>query len=178
MTAGRFISQLVITTRPGQNRAQGRLTAGGIAFSCALGRTGIVRSKHEGDGGTPAGTFDLAGVLYRPDRVPRPRSGLPVAAIAKNSGWCDDPKDRSYNQPVELPYPASAEHLWRDDHVYDVIIVIDYNMNPARPSAGSAIFLHLATPDFAPTAGCVAISPAAMLRLLPRLGPDTVIAIR
>lgn len=178
MTSGRFLSHLLVTTRPGQNRAGGRLTAGGIAIPCALGRAGIIRAKREGDGGTPAGAFRLTGLLYRPDRLPRPRCGLPVIAIEPNSGWCDAPEDRAYNRPVTLPYPASAEHLWRNDHLYDVVVIIEYNMEPTRPGAGSAIFLHLATRDFSPTAGCVAIFSAAMRCLLPHLGPDTVIRIK
>lgn len=178
MTAGGFFSQLTVISRPGQNRQLGHLFAGGVMMPCALGRAGVVTAKHEGDGGTPRGVFGLAGVLYRPDRGPRPRCGLPVAAIEKNAGWCDDPADPAYNQPVDLPYPAGAEHLWRNDRLYDLVVVIDYNLNPARRAAGSAIFLHLATTDFSPTAGCIAVSLAIMHRLLPRLGAETVINIR
>jgi L,D-peptidoglycan transpeptidase YkuD (ErfK/YbiS/YcfS/YnhG family) len=177
MTAKRFLRQLSVAPLAGGDRRRGLLVAEAAAIPCALGRGGVVSAKREGDGGTPAGRFALAAVLYRPDRGPRPLSGLPVIALGKNSGWCDDPADRAYNCAVELPYPASAEHLWRDDHLYDVIVVIDYNMHPVRPGAGSAIFLHIAAPDFSPTAGCVAIPLAALRRLLPRLGPRTVIQI-
>lgn len=175
--AGHFLRELIVRTAAGGARFHGLLVAGGTTVPCALGRTGLTAAKREGDGGTPRGTYRLTAVLYRPDRGPRPRSSLPVLPIAPSSGWCDDPRDHAYNQPVELPYPASAEHLWRDDHLYDVVIVLDYNMHPAREGAGSAIFLHIATPDFSPTAGCVAVSPAALRRLLPRLGPATTIRI-
>jgi L,D-peptidoglycan transpeptidase YkuD (ErfK/YbiS/YcfS/YnhG family) len=177
MRAGRFLANLVVTPRPVQSRSLGLMQAGGLLIPCALGRSGIVSNKREGDGGTPAGVFGLAAVLYRPDRVPRPRCGLPVTEIRENSGWCDDPADRAYNEPVDLPCPASAERLWRDDRLYDLIVVIDYNLKPTRKGKGSAIFLHIAAPDFAPTAGCVAISLPAMRRLLPRLGRATVIRI-
>jgi len=177
MNSARYLREIRVTSAAG-NRARGWLTAAGLTIPCALGRSGPSGAKREGDGATPVGRFGLAGLLFRPDRGPRPRTGLPVAAIAPESGWCDDPTDRAYNQPVELPCPASAEHLWRDDHLYDLVVVIDYNLKPARAGLGSAIFLHLATPDFQPTAGCVAIPLAAMRRLLPRLGPETVINIR
>ena len=175
MTATGEIPEIVVV--PARGSWRGFVLAGGLQAQCALGRAGTSSHKREGDGATPVGTFRLVGALYRPDRLPRPKTRLPLTAIRPLSGWCDDPQDRAYNQPVELPYPASAEHLWRDDHVYDLVIVLDYNLKPARKGAGSAIFLHLATPDYSPTAGCVAVSLATMHRLLPRLGPRTVIRI-
>jgi L,D-peptidoglycan transpeptidase YkuD (ErfK/YbiS/YcfS/YnhG family) len=156
----------------------GTVHAGQIHARCALGRTGVTSHKREGDGGTPQGRFRLLAALYRPDRIARPKTHLPLTAIRPSSGWCDDPADRAYNQPVTLPFAAGHEELWRQDHLYDVVIVLDYNIKPAVPGAGSAIFLHLATPDFRPTAGCVAVSLETMRRLLPRLGPETVIDIR
>ena len=177
MAAGRFLNTLRVVATPG-NRQRGLILAGTTTIPCALGRAGITRTKREGDGAAPAGTFGLTAVLYRTDRGPRPATGLPVTAIARNSGWCDDPGARAYNRPVELPYPASAENMWRDDRLYDVVVVIDFNLDHPHSGAGSAIFLHIATPDFSPTAGCVAVSPGAMRRLLPRLGPSTVIDIR
>ena len=154
------------------------ILAAGFHARCALGRTGIGQRKREGDGATPAGSFRLVAVLYRADRVRRPRTALPVTAIDPDSGWSDDPADRAYNQPVRLPYAASHERLWRADRLYDVVVVLDYNLSPAIPDAGSAIFLHIARENFAPTDGCVAIAPETMRRLLPRLGPRTRIVIR
>jgi len=156
---------------------RGFVRAGTMAVPCALGRTGVSQWKREGDGATPAGSFTLRAVLYRADRVPRPWTHLPVTAIHEDSGWCDDPNDRAYNRPVRLPFAAGHERLWRDDHLYDLVVVIDYNLSPVRRGAGSAIFLHIATKEFAPTAGCVAVSRETMFRLLPHLGPQTTIEI-
>jgi L,D-peptidoglycan transpeptidase YkuD (ErfK/YbiS/YcfS/YnhG family) len=143
----------------------------------AVGRAGVKADKHEGDGATPAGTYPLVSILYRPDRVAPPASQLPVKPLAPSDGWVDEPADANYNRPVSLPYPASAERMWREDDLYDVLAVIGYNMEPVVPGAGSAIFLHIATPDFAPTAGCIAVRREILLRLLPLLGPGSQIAI-
>jgi L,D-peptidoglycan transpeptidase YkuD (ErfK/YbiS/YcfS/YnhG family) len=156
---------------------RGRIVAGPLTIPCALGRSGTTHSKREGDGATPAGRFRLLGCFYRADKGRRPVSRLPMAAIRRDDGWCDDPADRRYNQPVRLPYPARHERMWRDDHLYDVVVDIDWNRGPITRGRGSAIFLHLARPDFAPTEGCVAVPPRAALRLLQRIGPDTRIEI-
>jgi L,D-peptidoglycan transpeptidase YkuD (ErfK/YbiS/YcfS/YnhG family) len=159
------------------DRRRGLLAFEGLWAPCALGRSGIRLDKREGDGATPAGRFRLLGVLYRPDRGPRPVTGLPVAAIRPDSGWCDDPADRRYNRPVRLPYPAGHERLWRDDRLYDLVVVIDHNFAPPVKGRGSAVFLHLAAPGFGPTAGCVAMAEPTMRKLLARAGPGTTIAI-
>ncbi|HEY1507092.1 MAG TPA: L,D-transpeptidase family protein [Stellaceae bacterium] len=133
---------------------------------CALGRGGISAQKREGDGATPIGAFLMQRLLFRPDRETRPATVLPSAAISPADGWCDAPSDKAYNRPVHLPYPASAENLWRDDHLYDLLIVLAYNDGPVVPGRGSAIFLHLAAPDFAPTAGCVALGRDDLLTVI------------
>jgi L,D-peptidoglycan transpeptidase YkuD (ErfK/YbiS/YcfS/YnhG family) len=125
---------------------------------CAIGPAGIARKIGEGDGVTPLGVFSLREAFYRADRDAKPKSILPVRAIARDDGWCDAPADRNYNRLVKLPYPASAETLWREDHVYDLVAVIGFNDDPVTPGKGSAIFLHLARPDYPPTAGCVALA--------------------
>jgi L,D-peptidoglycan transpeptidase YkuD (ErfK/YbiS/YcfS/YnhG family) len=125
---------------------------------CAIGPAGIARKISEGDGVTPLGVFSLREAFYRADRVAKPKSILPVRAIARDDGWCDATDDRNYNRLVKLPYPASAEILWREDHVYDLVAVIGFNDDPVTPGKGSAIFLHLARPDYPPTAGCVALA--------------------
>jgi L,D-peptidoglycan transpeptidase YkuD (ErfK/YbiS/YcfS/YnhG family) len=155
----------------------GRLYWSGGNAAAAVGRSGIKVDKHEGDGTTPAGTFPLGAILYRPDRIAAPLSDLPVKPLTPSDGWVDDPADANYNRPVSLPYPASAEQMWREDDLYDTLVVIGYNMEPVVPGAGSAIFLHIATPDFAPTAGCVAVEREILLGLLPLLGPGSSIAI-
>lgn len=159
------------------DQRRGILRAGAFWAPCALGRSGLRHAKREGDGATPIGRFGLARVLYRADRVRRPVTALPTTRLRPDDGWCDDPGDRAYNQPVRLPYRGRHERLWRADHVYDIIVVIDFNTAPARHGFGSAIFLHLARDDFGPTEGCVAIPLAAMLRILPRIGPHTQITI-
>ena len=155
----------------------GRLRWSGGSAAAAVGRAGVRADKHEGDGATPAGAYPLVSILYRPDRIAAPVSRLPVKPLARSDGWVDSPPDANYNRPVSLPYPASAERMWREDGLYDALVVIGYNMEPVVPGAGSAIFLHIATPDFAPTAGCVAVEREILLRLLPLLGPDSRIAI-
>jgi L,D-peptidoglycan transpeptidase YkuD (ErfK/YbiS/YcfS/YnhG family) len=156
---------------------RGRIVAGSLTIPCALGRGGTTHFKHEGDGATPAGRFRLLGCFYRADKGRKPSARLPTAAIRPTDGWCDDPGDRRYNQPVQLPYPARHERLWRDDHLYDVLIDIDWNRGPITRGRGSAIFLHLARPDLAPTEGCVAVPAQAARRLLQRIGPNTQIEI-
>lgn len=160
----------VRSLRPGRHRAV--LLAAGASVPGALGRNGITRHKREGDGASPAGTWPLRYVLYRADRVTRPLTGLPVRLLAQTDGWCDCPADRHYNQLVQHPYGASAEALWRDDSLYDIVVVLGYNDDPPHPGLGSAIFFHLSE-TYAPTAGCVAIARADMLRLLRRCGPTT-----
>jgi L,D-peptidoglycan transpeptidase YkuD (ErfK/YbiS/YcfS/YnhG family) len=153
------------------------MVAGGLIAPCALGRSGIAGRKQEGDGATPAGRLGLVAVLYRADRVARPRTVLPVSRLRPDSSWCDDPADRNYNRPVRLPYRAGHERLWRDDRLYDILVVLDHNLMPTKPGSGSAIFLHIAAPDFPPTEGCVAIEETAMRRLLARSGPGTFLDI-
>lgn len=136
----------------------GRCRFGGRDFACTLGSGGIVTDKKEGDGGTPVGAWPLRRLLYRPDRGARPRCVLSAQAIAPDDGWCDDPADAAYNRPVKLPFAASHETMWRNDHLYDLVVVVGHNDDPPVPGAGSAIFLHIARPDGGPTAGCVAFA--------------------
>jgi L,D-peptidoglycan transpeptidase YkuD (ErfK/YbiS/YcfS/YnhG family) len=138
----------------------------GLRLRCALGRGGIRRDKREGDGATPVGSWPMRRLLYRADRVALPQTALPSSAIAEDDGWCDAPHDRNYNFPVRLPYSASAETLYRQDRVYDLIVPLGYNDAPVVAGAGSAIFLHVARPDFAPTEGCVALALADLLDVL------------
>jgi L,D-peptidoglycan transpeptidase YkuD (ErfK/YbiS/YcfS/YnhG family) len=140
-------------------RPEGRLVLGGLVLRCALGKGGIrtVAEKREGDGATPAARMPLRRVLFRADRGPPPRCAVPVEPIAPEDGWCDDPGHRAYNRPVRLPFDASHERLWREDPLYDIVGVLGWNDDPVERGRGSAIFLHLARPDFAPTEGCVAL---------------------
>lgn len=152
-------------------RTQGKLHVGFVQFPCALGRGGRGPKNGEGDGVTPSGRWRLRQIFFRPDRLRRPRTALPVSPLSPRLGWCDAPGDVNYNRLVVLPYPASHEKLWRNDGLYDLVAVLGYNDAPRSQGRGSAIFLHLAHPDYRPTEGCVAISREHMLMLLARLGP-------
>ncbi|MDR3529023.1 MAG: L,D-transpeptidase family protein [Rhodopila sp.] len=144
----------------------GTLTLGTKTFRAALGRGGVRTDKREGDGATPQATLPLRKVLYRPDRGAPPSCAVPVAPIVPHDGWCDDPADPDYNRPVHLPIDASAESLWREDAVYDIIGVLGWNDSPVQPGRGSAIFLHVARDDFAPTEGCVALAADDLRQVL------------
>jgi L,D-peptidoglycan transpeptidase YkuD (ErfK/YbiS/YcfS/YnhG family) len=160
--------------------ADGWLDLGGDKARCALGPAGVLpaSAKREGDGASPAGVWPLRRVLYRPDRGPPPATALPTATIAPDDGWCDAPGDANYNRAVKLPYPASAEQMWREDHLYDLVVVLGHNDDPAVPGLGSAIFLHLAKPDYAPTHGCVALARADLEALLRTAAPGDAVEIR
>src|SRR5271155_2326394 len=176
MNSSRRLSHMRARPRAG-TRARGWLTAGPLRIPCALGPAGIVRIKREGDRGTPAGRFRLLWGYYRPDR-PRPRAaGVPLKAMRRDQGWCEDPSSPRYNRPVRLPAADCTDRMWRDDHLYDVTFVLDQNFSRRAKGRGSAIFFHLARADLTPTAGCVAIEPADMLKLAPRLARRAMIAI-
>ncbi len=161
----------------GMAHTRGVLTLGEIAATCALGRSGVTKAKREGDGATPLGQFKLLQVYYRPDRISPPATSLPLTALREDMGWCDDPHHGAYNQRVTLPFPASHEKLWRDDALYDVIVVLDYNLSPAISGEGSAIFFHCARPDYTPTEGCVAVNRDDMLNILSHCETQTVMNI-
>ena len=166
-----------VRTRPGL-RTQGVLLAGPLGLRVALGRAGIKANKREGDGGTPRGCFRPVRLWWRADRGPRPRTSLPVRRIRPDDGWCENPAHRRYNQAIRVPHSDPGDRLWRADHLYDLIVEIDHNTRPRIAGRGSAVFLHLARPRFAPTAGCVALTPGSLRRLLSRLYPQTRIEIR
>ena len=158
--------------------ADGWFSWNGERHRCALGRAGIVSDKHEGDGGTPVGRFHFRKILYRQDRLAEPESDLPVAAIAPTDGWCDDPGSAEYNRQVQLPIDASAEELWRQDALYDLVVIMSHNDDPPIAGRGSAIFLHVAPPDDGATEGCVALPLPVLLRVAASLDADSVIEIK
>ncbi len=157
----------IVRLAPGK-RAEGRFLGPHGVVRAALGRTGIVAARREGDGSTPFGRLPLREVLYRADRGKRPRTQLPVRAIRVSDGWCDDPVEANYNRLVTLPAARRAEGLWRADRLYDVVIVLGYNDRPRVKGRGSAIFVHLARPGYTPTQGCIALSRHDIVRLLAR----------
>ena len=140
------------------SRTRGWLLAGPLALPVALGRGGIRANKREGDGGTPRGTFRLRRLWWRADRAARPRTLLPVRRIRADDGWCEDPLDRHYNRPIRLKPDHPGDRLKRADHLYDLIVELDHNTRPRIAGRGSAVFVHVARPGFAPTAGCVALT--------------------
>jgi L,D-peptidoglycan transpeptidase YkuD (ErfK/YbiS/YcfS/YnhG family) len=152
--------------------ASGRLRWAGKEVRCALGRGGVVpaQDKREGDGASPAGAWLMRRILYRPDRIHwplrGPLTGLPVTKLTPQMGWCDDPMDAEYNRQVRLPFSAGHEILWREDSVYDLIVELGFNDDPVIAGRGSAIFLHVARPDYAPTEGCVACALPDLIELV------------
>lgn len=155
----------------------GFVWVGDHRWPCALGRGGIIQHKSEGDGATPAGDWALGRVFYRPDRLSAPTTGLMTIALQEDWGWCDDPDHPDYNRLIVLPHGARHEDLWRKDGLYDVIVEILYNVDPIIPGKGSAIFMHIAKPDYAPTEGCIALSRDDLFALLRLCNEEDVLHI-
>ena len=151
---------------------------GRCKYKCAIGHGGIRTDKKEGDSATPAGTWPIRFVLYRADRVRLPKLKFDVREMTPADGWCDAPSDPMYNRQVKLPYAASAEKLWRDDGLYDVVVVLGYNDDPVVPGLGSAIFMHVARPNYGPTLGCIAFAQENLLEILARATPATRVVVR
>ncbi len=159
--------------------AAGKFSGNGLSFQCALGKGGVTGPaiKTEGDGASPLGIWPMRRLFYRADRLERPQTGLACIALRKSDGWCDAPQHRLYNRPVTLPFAASHEKLWREDHVYDLLVELGYNDDPVEAGKGSAIFFHLAREDYAPTEGCIALAQADMLQVLRVSDPGTLLVI-
>jgi L,D-peptidoglycan transpeptidase YkuD (ErfK/YbiS/YcfS/YnhG family) len=166
------------TTEAGRSVHHGHLKIGSLSLPCALGRAGTVHDKREGDMATPAGSWPLLAGYYRADRGPRPKAWQVLTPLRRDMGWCDDPLLPSYNRPVQLPFLGSHELMWRDDGLYDVVIVLGHNLHPRRKNRGSAIFLHCVREGFQPTAGCIALRASDLRRLLPRLSVKAVLIVR
>jgi L,D-peptidoglycan transpeptidase YkuD (ErfK/YbiS/YcfS/YnhG family) len=173
---GKSLSRLTVRRKAG-SPTRGWLTAGPWTLPAALGRGSIKANKREGDGGTPRGVFHPLRLWWRADRMPRPATRLPVRRIGPGDGWCEDPNDRLYNRPVRVKPGSSADRLARQDALYDLIVEIDHNTRPRIAGRGSAVFIHVARPGFAPTAGCIALSAPALRRLVARLSRRTKIEV-
>jgi L,D-peptidoglycan transpeptidase YkuD (ErfK/YbiS/YcfS/YnhG family) len=167
---------MTVRRKPG-NPSQGWLVAGPLALPVALGRAGVKPNKREGDGATPRGTFRLKRLWWRSERHPRPTTLLPLQRIKPDDGWCEDPSDRHYNRPVKVPAGSSADRLARLDTLYDFVVELDHNTRPRVAGRGSAVFIHVARPQFAPTAGCIALDINSLRRLLVRLSSRTIIVV-
>jgi L,D-peptidoglycan transpeptidase YkuD (ErfK/YbiS/YcfS/YnhG family) len=142
-------------------------------WRCAVGAGGVREDKVEGDAATPVGEFPLRRIYFRNDRLVLPKVRLPARPIGEHDGWCDDPLSPAYNRLVRIPNDWSHEKMWREDGLYDVVVVVGYNDDPPEGEWGSAIFLHIARGDMSPTRGCVAFARADLLELLPLIGPQT-----
>lgn len=158
----------------------GRFDLAGRQVRCALGRDGVVPAdaKVEGDGKSPAGVWPIRRVVWRSDRGRAPATPFPVEPIRREDGWCDDAADPAYNRPITLPYPASCETMWRDDELYDIVVILAHNDDPPVPGKGSAIFLHCAKPGYPPTEGCVALAREDLEALLATATPGDAVEIR
>jgi L,D-peptidoglycan transpeptidase YkuD (ErfK/YbiS/YcfS/YnhG family) len=172
----RPLSRITVRRKPG-NPSRGWLTAGQLSLPVALGRSGVKANKREGDGATPRGSFRLKQLWWRAERHARPATLLPTQRIRPDDGWCENPADRHYNQPIKVPRGSNADRLARADALYDFIIEIDHNTRPRIAGRGSAVFIHVARERFAPTAGCVALDINSLRRLLARVGPRTRIMV-
>ena len=156
--------------------ADGYLTAGGKTYRAVYGKGGIGTKMRVGDGVSPEGTWPLRRAFYRPDRLDEPKTGLPIEASTPNHAWCDVSGDPKYNQFVMLPYPTDSEieeKFWREDHLYDLVVVIGYNDDPIIDGKGSGIFFHVVRPEYSPSAGCASISLEDMLEIMPLLTPES-----
>ena len=167
---------ITVFSSPSERR-RGLLRCGQLVFPCALGRTGVTHFKREGDGATPAGRYRLLSLYMRPDRGVRPRTALPLLVMRKNDGWCEDARHGRYNCPIRLPSSAGHETMWRDDRLYDLVGILDWNFSPRVRGRGSAIFLHLCREELRPTAGCIALRLGDLRLLLANSGPGTEIIV-
>jgi L,D-peptidoglycan transpeptidase YkuD (ErfK/YbiS/YcfS/YnhG family) len=172
-----FVHQVVIHGRS-VNGHKAMSQCGNVHHACSIGPAGIRLQKREGDGSTPAGIWPMRYVMYRPDRLMRPRTGLPVFRIRPDSGWCDDPASLHYNQPVRLPVDESHERLWREDGVYDLVVVIGHNDSPPVAGRGSAVFIHVQRPDKGATQGCIAFDRSKLLHMLETWSTSTSLFVR
>ena len=144
---------------------------------CAVGKRGIGLKKKEGDLITPIGEFRIKYILYRKDRVKKIQSKLKMVIIKKNMGWCDDPASKNYNRMVNLPFRTSYERLFRKENIYDIILVLNYNMSPIIKNKGSAIFIHVSKKNYKKTEGCVALKKIHLIKVLKELKNNTAIKI-
>jgi len=146
-------------------------------LKCSIGKRGISMVKKEGDGITPGGKFKFKSVFYRKDRIVSINTKIPKKIIRKNMGWCDDPNSRFYNKLIYFPFEGSAEKLYLKKNIYDVILILNYNLNPIIKNKGSAIFLHIANADYSGTAGCLALKKDDIIELLQNINTNTKIHI-
>jgi L,D-peptidoglycan transpeptidase YkuD (ErfK/YbiS/YcfS/YnhG family) len=149
-----------------------------LKFKCALGKAGIRKKKEEGDNITPKGIYKIIKIYYRDDRIKKISSKFKLIKIRKNMGWCDDPKSKKYNQLIKLPNRYSHEKFFKKDNSYDLIVILNYNINPIIKNKGSAIFIHIAKKNYKSTAGCIALKKDDLLKLIKIIDTNTKIFIK
>jgi L,D-peptidoglycan transpeptidase YkuD (ErfK/YbiS/YcfS/YnhG family) len=148
-----------------------------LKFKCSLGKNGVTKNKVEGDKCTPSGVYRLKQVFYRADRINKITTNLKKIKIKKNMGWCDDPSSKRYNRLIKIPYKFSHEKLYRKDHIYDIVVILNYNMNPVVKKRGSAIFMHITKKNYLKTLGCIALKKNDLLEILNKVKKDNIIKI-
>ena len=158
-------------------KESGHLTFKNLKFRCALGKAGIGKKIREGDSITPRGIFKLVKVFYRADKIKNLQTSLKKIRIKKNMGWCDDSKSKFYNKLIRLPSNFGCEKLYRSDRLYDLVVVLNYNLNPIIKNRGSAIFIHVAKKTFKKTEGCIALNKENLINLLSVIRKNTKIKI-
>jgi L,D-peptidoglycan transpeptidase YkuD (ErfK/YbiS/YcfS/YnhG family) len=146
-------------------------------IKCSIGKRGIGVKKKEGDQITPKGKFKITSILYRKDRIPNFKCKIIKLSIKKEMGWCDDPRSKYYNKLIRFPFKYSAEKLYRKDATYDLILVLNYNLNPVRKAKGSAIFIHIAKKNYKKTLGCIAVSKRDLKKIVKKINKSTSVNI-
>ena len=146
-------------------------------IKCAIGKKGLTNNKKEGDLKTPKGNFKLIKIFYRKDKVSLIQTSLKKIAIKKDMGWCDDQRSKQYNKLIRFPFKYSAEKLWRKDNIYDIILILNYNLNPVKKNKGSAIFLHICKKNYASTKGCIAINKKNIINLIKNIKNNSMLIV-
>lgn len=175
-SAEHCVKTILVRPAPGR-KSRAIVQVGPLRLPAAIGRSGRTSRKREGDGATPIAAMPLLSGFLRGDRLPQPQSALPLRRIRPAMLWCDAPKHPSYNRLVRAPFKPSHEEMRRKDALYDICLVLDWNVTARRRHAGSAIFFHLIRPGYEPTAGCIALAQRDMLRILPHLRRGTVVRV-
>jgi L,D-peptidoglycan transpeptidase YkuD (ErfK/YbiS/YcfS/YnhG family) len=155
----------------------GQLKYKDLKFKCALGKAGVGKKRFEGDNITPKGTHKIIQIYYRKDRIKKISSKFKLIKINKNMGWCNDPRSEKYNQLIKLPSKYTHERLFRKDNLYDLILVLNYNINPIIKNKGSAIFMHIAKKKYKKTAGCIGLKKSDLLKLIKIIKKKTKVII-
>ena len=153
------------------------LTFNNYKVKCAVGKRGIGFKRKEGDFITPRGNYKIKYILYRKDRIKKLKTKIKKIVIKKNMGWCDDPQSKKYNKLIKLPFIYSFEKLYRKENIYDIILVLNYNMDPIIKNKGSAIFIHISKRNYKKTEGCVAVKKFDLLKVLGELNNKTKVKI-